>query len=47
MAGLLGRKTNVKNKDGKILEVAVQRDVLGLLLAKSQEVNAPVDRRNP
>ena len=41
MAGLLGRKTNVKNKDGKILEVAVQRDVLGLLLAKSQEVNAP------
>ena len=41
MAGFLGRKTNAKNKDGKILEVAVQRDVLGLLLAKSQGVNAP------
>ena len=37
------KKTNVKNKNGKDIEVAVQRDVLGLLLAKSQQLNAPIN----
>ena len=35
-------KTKVKNKNGKVVEVAVQRDVLGLLLAKSQEFDAAI-----
>ena len=29
------KKTKVKSKNGKVVEVAVQRDILGLLLAKS------------
>ena len=37
------KKTKVKSKNGKVVEVAVQRDILGLLLAKSQELNAPID----
>ena len=37
------KKTKVTNKSGKTVEVAVQRDVLGFLLAKSQEFNAPID----
>ena len=31
-----------KTSNGKIVEVKVQRDILGLLLAKSQEINATV-----
>ena len=37
------KKTKVKNKNGKVVEVAVQRDILGFLLAKSQQLNAPID----
>ena len=33
----------MKNKNGKVVEVSVQRDILGLLLAKSQQLNAPID----
>ena len=37
------KKTKVTSKNGKVAEVAVQRDILGLLLAKSQMLNAPID----
>ena len=37
------KKVMVKNKDGKVAEVSIQRDVLGLLLAKSQELDASID----
>ena len=37
------RKTKLKSSTGKTMEVAVQRDILGFLLAKSQELNLPVD----
>ena len=32
----------MKNKNGKIVEEAVQRDVMGFLLAKSLEFDTPV-----
>ena len=37
------RKTKLKSSTGKTMEVAVQRDILAFLLAKSQELNLPVD----
>ena len=33
----------MKGAAGKTIEVAVQRDVLGFLLTKSQELKSPVD----
>ena len=37
------KKTKLKSSAGKTIEMAVQRDILGFLLAKSQELNLPVD----
>jgi hypothetical protein len=37
------RKTKLKSSTGKIIEVTVQRDILGFLAAKSQELNSPVN----
>ena len=33
----------VKTKSGKTIEICVQRDILGFLLAKLQEINQPID----
>ena len=32
------KKSKVKSADGKVVEVAVQRDILGFLITKSQEL---------
>ena len=37
------KKTKVKSAKEKTIEVKVQRDVLGFLLAKSQELKSPID----
>ena len=37
------KKTKVTSSTGKTLEVAVQRDNLGFLVAKSQEMNLPIN----
>ena len=37
------KRTKFNTKSGKTIEVNVQRDILGFLLAKSQELNQPID----
>ena len=37
------KKAKIKTKKGNVIEVSVQRDVLGLLLEKSQEIGSPVN----
>ena len=37
------KRTKFNTKGGKTIEVNVQRDILGFLLAKSQELNQPID----
>ena len=40
---VLNKKTQMKEDDGKVIEVAVQRNILGFRFAKSQEWNATID----
>lgn len=37
------KKAKFKTKKGNVIEVSVQRDFLGLLLEKSQEIGSPVN----
>ena len=37
------KRSKIKGANGKTVEVAVQRDILGFLLAKSQELKSPID----
>ena len=37
------KKSKVTSSTGKTIEVAVQRDILGFLVAKSQEMNLPIN----
>ena len=37
------KRSKVKTTNGKIVEVSVQRDMLGFLLTKSQQLGSPID----
>ena len=37
------RKRTIVHKSGKVIEIAAQRDILGFLLNKSQELKTPID----
>ena len=37
------KRSKIKGANGKTVEVAFQRNILGFLLAKSQELKSPID----